>query len=327
MQQINWGIIGCGDVTEVKSGPAFNKVPNSKLVAVMRRDVNKAQDYAKRHQVAKWYTDAYQLINDPEINAIYVATPPLQHEEFTLAALKAGKPVYVEKPMTVDAASGKRMADAAKGNKLTVAHYRRAQPLFLKLKELIHSNIIGEIRFIDLKFLQAPLSAEDLQLPKIQWRVNPTVAGGGLFHDLAPHQIDLMLYFFGNIKNASGFSSNQAGVYIADDIVTGNILFESGVHFQGIWCFAAPKEEEKDSCEITGSNGKISLSIFGEPQLTVIKNGISSKITFDKLDHVQQPMIEKVVQYFLGQGSNPSPAEEGVEVMRIIDAFTTNTKA
>ena len=93
MKEIKWGIIGCGDVTEVKSGPAFNKVPNSSLVAVMRRDAAKAQDYAFRHNVSRWYDNAEKLINDPEVNAIYIATPPLQHEEYTLLSLAAGKPV------------------------------------------------------------------------------------------------------------------------------------------------------------------------------------------------------------------------------------------
>ena len=323
MATINWGIIGCGDVTEVKSGPAFNKVPNSKLVAVMRRNEEKVKDYAKRHHVPKWYTDVYQLINDPDINAIYVATPPLQHEEYSIAALNAGKPVYVEKPMAINVASAKRMADAAEGNKLCVAHYRRSQPLFVKLKELLDSGIIGKIRFVDLKFLQAPLSAEELKVPKVQWRLDPSIAGGGLFNDLAPHQLDLMLYFFGKIKNASGSSANQAALYTADDIVTGNILFENGVVFQGLWSFAVPKEEAADSCELIGSKGKIRLSIFGEPEITIIKNGKSSKITFQKLEHVQQPMIEKVVQYFLEEGENPSPAQVGVEVMRIMEAFTS----
>jgi predicted dehydrogenase len=324
MATIHWGIIGCGDVTEVKSGPAFNKVPHSKLVAIMRRNEEKVKDYAKRHNVSKWYTDANKLINDPEINAIYIATPPLQHEEFTLAALKAGKAVYVEKPMAVDAGSAKRMADAAKDNKLCVAHYRRAQPLFIKLKELLQSNIIGEIKFVDLRFLQAALTAEELQIPKVQWRVNPSIAGGGLFHDLAPHQLDLMLYFFGEIKIVAGLSANQGGLYSADDIVMGNILFENGVLFEGLWCFDVPKEEEKDSCEITGSEGKISFSVFGEPAISVTKKGKTSRITFEKLQHVQQPMIEKVVGYFLDEGENPSPPEEGVEVMRIMDAFTAN---
>ena len=143
MAAIRWGIIGCGDVTEVKSGPAFGKVPNSELVAVMRRDADKAKDYASRHNVPKWYSDADKLINDPDINAIYVATPPSSHEEYTLAAIKAGKPVYVEKPMTVSAGSALTMTKAAdeKKIKLVVAHYRRAQPLFNKVKQLITEEV------------------------------------------------------------------------------------------------------------------------------------------------------------------------------------------
>ncbi|MCX6333190.1 MAG: Gfo/Idh/MocA family oxidoreductase, partial [Bacteroidia bacterium] len=81
---INWGIIGCGNVTEVKSGPAFNKVNNSRLIAVMRRDAVLAEDYASRHNVPKFYTDASKLINDPEINAVYIATPPSSHAEYAL---------------------------------------------------------------------------------------------------------------------------------------------------------------------------------------------------------------------------------------------------
>jgi len=99
MQQVNWGIIGCGNVAELKSGPAFNKAEGSRLIAVMRRDAHKARDYAKRHLVPKWYSDADQLIRDPEINAVYVATPPLSHAQYSIAAMEAGKATYVEKPM------------------------------------------------------------------------------------------------------------------------------------------------------------------------------------------------------------------------------------
>lgn len=158
MESIKWGIIGCGDVTEVKSGPAFNKVNGSSLVAVMRRDGDKAKDYASRHGVPKWYTDARQLIEDPDINAIYVATPPLYHEEYAVAALEAGKPVYLEKPMALNEASCQRISDAAVRNNvcLVIAHYRRALPLYTTIKELIDAGAIGEVRFVDLQLWQPP---------------------------------------------------------------------------------------------------------------------------------------------------------------------------
>lgn len=324
MATIQWGIIGCGDVTEVKSGPAFNKVPDSGLVAVMRRDAAKAEDYAKRHNVPKWYSNAYDLINDPDINAIYVATSPLSHEEYTIAALAAGKPVYVEKPMALNAAEAKKMSDAAIKNKvkLSVAHYRRAQPLYVKLKELLETKTIGEIKFVNLQYSSPPLTIEELKEPKIKWRVNPAVAGGGLFHDLAPHQLDIMLYFFGKITKANGISSNQAHLYRADDIVTGTMIFENGTIFNGLWCFTVPEEETKDVCEITGTEGKISFSVFGKPEIAITKKGKTAVLYFEKLKHVQEPMIEKVVQYFLGKGENPCTAGEGVEVMRIMEVLT-----
>ncbi|MGI4803348.1 MAG: Gfo/Idh/MocA family protein [Janthinobacterium lividum] len=322
MQKIKWGIIGCGNVTEKKSGPAFNKVPDSELVAVMRRDAAKAEDYARRHQVPKWYSNADDLINDPEVNAIYIATPPLQHEDYASKAMAAGKPVYVEKPVTVSADAAKRMLVASEKyqQKIAVAHYRRQQPVFLKLKELLASKAIGDVRFADLKMLQPPKSTL-IAASEENWRVNPAVSGGGLFHDLAPHQLDLMLYFFGAVKEASGFGINQGGFYPADDLVTGNILFENGIAFSGLWCFTAPEGEQKDSCTIVGSEGKISFPVFGM-EITITKNGREEKLNFEPLQHVQQPMIAQVVQYFLGKRDNPSSIQNAIDSMEIMDWFT-----
>lgn len=321
MSTIKWGIIGCGDVTEVKSGPGFNKANNSELVAVMRRNAAKAEDYAKRHNVPKWYTNADDLINDPEVNAIYIATPPLNHEEYTIAALKAGKPVYVEKPMTMNSASAIRMAEAEKeyNTRLTVAHYRRGLPLFIKIKELIDTKEIGDVRFVNLKMLQ-PHQSDLITKTEDNWRVNPEVSGGGLFHDLAPHQIDLMLYFFGKTKSSKGFAVNQAGYYPADDLVSGEILFDNKVIFNGTWCFTVPAEEKTDLVEIIGSEGKISFAVFGQ-YYAITKKGREERFEIPAPPHIQQPMIQLVVEYFSGKGENPCPAFEGIEVMKIIDNF------
>jgi predicted dehydrogenase len=326
MNTISWGIIGCGDVSEVKSGPAFQKATASKLVAVMRRNASLAEDYARRHSVPKWYASAQQLIDDPEINAIYIATPPSSHEEYTLAALNAGKAVYVEKPMTVNAASAKIMGRAAKEKKvkLVVAHYRREQPLFKKIKQLINENAIGDIRLATIDFRKAVLSPEELAVPKTAWRVDQQIAGGGLFHDLAPHQIDLMHYFFGEITGAHGVATNQAGAYSADDIVAGNILFKNGVVFSGTWSFAVAKQSEADRCAIIGSTGELQFSIFNHEPLVMINNGEKTCFSFDPLPHVQQPMIQAATDYFLGKRDNPCTADEGVTVMEILDKFTAH---
>ncbi|RZK41720.1 MAG: Gfo/Idh/MocA family oxidoreductase [Pedobacter sp.] len=322
MENINWGIIGCGDVTEVKSGPAFNKVSNSKLIAVMRRDAAKAEDYAKRHHVGKWYANADELISDPEINAIYIATPPLQHEMYAIAAMAAGKSVYVEKPMTLNAQAAQRMIEASEkyNAKLVVAHYRREQPMFLKVKELLADSAIGNIQFIDLKMLQA-INPKLVAQSETNWRMDPAISGGGLFHDLAPHQLDLMLYYFGQVKEAKGFSLRQQENTQVDDLVTGQLLFENDILFNGSWCFSVAEGNEIDYCDIYGSKGKLSFPMFGQ-HIKLTLDGKTETFSFHPLDHVQQPMIAKVVDYFLGRGANPCSGREALQTMKILDEFT-----
>ena len=323
MKKVNWGIIGCGDVTEVKSGPAFYKVVNSSLVAVMRRDAAKAKEYADRHDVPNWYNNANDLIHDKHVNAIYIATPPSSHFEYAKAAMLSGKPVYVEKPMTLDVASAEILRDLSitTGVKLTVAHYRRMQPMFKKLKELLTGNAIGDVRFVQLEYFEKLLSSEELSVPKTAWRVQEEISGGGLFHDLAPHQLDLMLYFFGDADHSAGISFNQSKTYNAADIVSGNILFRNGVIFNGLWCFNS-SEHHKDKCEIVGTEGVISFSVFGDAKIELNNTLGKQIILFEKPEHVQQPMINEVVRYFLGQGPNPCNAEDGVQVMKLLHNFT-----
>lgn len=327
MKEIKWGIIGCGDVAEKKSGPAFQQVSNSSLVAVMRRDMTKAADFARRHQVHKWYNEADDLINDPDINAIYIATPPSSHEEYALAALLAGKHVYLEKPMALNSESAKRIdkAVSATNCKLVVAHYRRALPAFLKVKEIIDNKVIGDPFSASIRILQ-PAKSNLVANEETNWRTNPAISGGGFFHDLAPHHLDLMIHYFGAITNASGSSANQSKLTQADDIVTGKIEFENGVLFEGLWYFSAPASETSDSCEIVGSKGRISFSFFGT-EVLLSKGEEKIKFSFENPVFVQEPMIQKVVNYFLDKEPNPCTAREGVAVMRVMDAFTQNKAA
>ncbi len=319
---IRWGIIGCGDVTEKKSGPAFNKVPNSSLIAVMRRDTAKAKDYAERHGVPKWYDEATALINDPEVNAIYIATPPKYHEEYAIASLKAGKPVYVEKPMSTSLSACLRMEEAARstGIPLCIAHYRRQLPMFLSIKTLLAEEAIGKIRTIRLSMLQ-PDQSSIIATTGNNWRVDPDMAGAGLFFDLAPHQLDLIHYFFGPAKESFGIAKNQAGLYKAEDVVTGIMRLENDILFTGQWCFTVSEGMREDIVEINGSAGKISFPVFGH-EVEILREGKKEVISFDPPQHIQKPMIEKIVQYFLGKAENPCSAADAIESMQVMDSFT-----
>ena len=324
MDQINWGIIGCGDVTEVKSGPAFNKVPHSRLVAVMRRDGEKAADYAKRHNVPTWYTDADALINDPDVNAIYIATPPDSHEDYAIRAMRVGKPVYVEKPMARNAAECDAMNQVSRetGMPLFVAFYRRALPYFLKIKELVDQKVIGDIRYVRIQLNWQPYAEEIGENPQPRWRVFPEISGGGHFHDLASHQFDFLEYVFGPIKTASGIARNQAGLYEADDIVAATFEFDSGVLGTGNWCWTVNKEQRIEETQFIGSKGKISFSYFEKYHITVETEAGVEEHNVHFPEHVQQPLIEQIVNELRGNGKSPSTGETGARANQIIDWIT-----
>jgi predicted dehydrogenase len=230
MKAIHWGIIGAGNVCERKSGPAFYKIEHSSLTAVMRRDADKAKDFALRHGVPKYYTDADSLIYDADIDAVYVATPPSLHKEYTIRALKAGKPVYVEKPMAMNYHECTEMIKASQesGQKLFVAYYRRALPYFLKIKELLQEGAIGNVLSVGVKYFRPPLTS-DFTIETHTWRVNQSVAGEGYFYDLAPHTLDILDFLLGEISDAKGFSHSAGHLYEVKDTVTAILRFQSGV--------------------------------------------------------------------------------------------------
>jgi len=317
VRTIRWGIIGCGNVTEVKSGPGFQKATNSQLVAVMRRDGALAADYARRHGVPKWYDDAEALINDPEVDAVYIATPPNAHQEYTLAVAKAGKPVYVEKPMALNHAECQTMVAACKaaGVPLWVAYYRRCLPRFLKVKALLEAGAIGAPRTVTVRFYRDWVQPTDQdQLP---WRVQPAVAGGGFFVDLAAHTLDYLAYFFGPIAQAQGYAANQGGYYQAEDIVTGSFVFASGVHGIGVWGFDT--YQRLDETEIVGDRGKLTFSSFGvEPICLTTASGITD-FPEPTPAHVQQPLIQTIVDELNGIGQCPSTGESAACTSWVMD--------
>ena len=259
MEKIKWGIIGCGDVTELKSGPAFGKVEHSQLVAVMRRNAEKAADYAARHGVPKWYADGNDLIADLEVNAVYVATPPDTHASYAIAAMRAGKPVYVEKPMARTYRECQEMIAVSEetGIPLFVAYYRRTLPAFLKVKDLVETGIIGKPLTVNIRLHKAYGQRD--QFPEKQtWHTNPKISGGGHFYDLASHQFDYLDFLFGPVTEVQGIAQNQAGYYQPEDTVSAVFTFGSGVTGTGSWCFVVCKEAEEDPIEITENPENIS---------------------------------------------------------------------
>lgn len=314
---LRWGILGCGNVTELKSGPAFNKVEGSRLAAVMRRDAAKAQDYALRHHVPRWYDDADALMADPEVDAIYVATPPGSHHDYALRVARAGKVCCVEKPMALNAEQCTEMVDAFEvaGKDLFVAYYRRSLPRFNQVKQWLDAGAIGVPRHVHWSFNRAP-SAQALARA-YDWRTDPAVSGGGHFVDLASHGLDLMIYLLGGMVQVCGIATNQQGLYAAEDAVSGAWQFASGATGSGFWNFGS--EVREDHVVIHGSRGRIEFSVFDAQPLVLHSVGQTTRLEIAHPENIQFFHIENIVKHLNGELVHPSLGRDALHASRVMD--------
>ncbi len=319
---IRWGIIGVGDVTEVKSGPAFYKLDHSELVAVMRRNAEKAADYAQRHGIKKWYSNASELINDPEVDAVYIATPPDSHANYAIEAMDAGKPVYVEKPMARHYSECLEMLKVSEqtGVPLWVAYYRRTLPAYLKAKELVETGAIGKPLMVNIKLYKE--AAERKQKPEeMHWHVFPEIAGAGHFFDLASHQFDFLDFVFGKITEAKGAAANIAGLYPAEDTVSASWKHESGVIGSGTWSFVVDKNSVEDIIQIVGESGKISMPCFSHGTLALTNGNGTETFEFDNPAHISQNLVEQVVNELRGNEKCVSTGESAARTSWVLDVI------
>lgn len=315
---IRWGIIGCGNVTEIKSGPAFKRTEGFELSAVMRRDVNKLKDYAKRHEVAKYYTDADALIEDDEIDAIYIATPPNTHLYYALKVAESGKPCCVEKPLAPSYADSLAIYESfiTKGIPLFVAYYRRSLPRFMQIESWLKNNEIGEIRHISWNLCKPP---NNLDLTRAyNWRTDNNIAKGGYFDDLASHGIDLFTYLLGDIINVSGISTNQQQLYAAKDAVSACWLHEGGITGSGYWNFGCSHYE--DQVEILGSLGKIQFSIYKENPLLLYRKDSKQEVFIENPENVHVFHVENMRrQLFDTDFIHPSNGQTATHTSWVMD--------
>lgn len=311
---IQWGIIGCGNVTEVKSGPALQKAKGSALVAVMRRNGELARDYARRHGVPRWYDNADALIADPQVHAVYVATPPGSHLEYALKVAAAGKPCYVEKPMARSHPECERMVKAfvAAKQPLFVAYYRRCLPRFVAAKELIDTGRLGRITSINYRHsrLYRPT-------PNPEWRLDVRESGGGLFLDLGSHALDLFDHLLGPLTQVAGSAANFSD-HSVEDAVAMSFSTAAGAIGAASWNFATSMIE--DDITIDGTKARLMMTCFGnEPLRLRHPDGATESFDHPNPPHVQQPLIQTIVDQLHGHGACPSTGESAARTSRVMD--------
>jgi predicted dehydrogenase len=314
---IRWGIVGCGDVCERKSGPAFQKARGSQLVAVMRRHRALAEDFARRHSVARFYDDADALVNDPEVDAVYVATPPGSHLEHALRACRAGKPTYVEKPMARSHAECLAMIRAFEQARvpLFVAYYRRGLDRFRAVREIVESARIGAVTGVTYQY--AGPHHRDIDPAAPPWRVVAEHSGGGLFLDLGCHTLDILAFCLGPLGHVSGSATNCASPCEVEDSVAMSFATEGGVPGAAQWSFAS--DARADRIDIIGSEGRVSLSTFGNEPLEIVVRGETRYLDLPNPVHIQQPLIQTVVDALEGRGESPSIGATAARTSAVMD--------
>ena len=289
----------------------------------MRRNSEKAADYAQRHGISRYYTDADALINDPEIDAIYIATPPDSHKEYGLKVAQAGKICCIEKPLAPNYKDCIIICDAFQNKKipLFVAYYRRSLPRFNQVKKWIDNNDIGTVRHIRWHLSK---SASPLDLSKnYNWRTDVSIATGGYFDDLASHGLDLFTHLLGNIKEVSGISTNQQGLYSAKDAVTACWLHESGITGSGSWNFGCNTRE--DSVEIFGNKGKITFSVFDDEPIILLNEKGKTELYIDNPENIQLYHVEQMRNHLLGKTIHPSTGITGAHTSWVMDQIIGNS--
>lgn len=311
---IRWGIIGCGDVCEVKSGPALQKADGSALVAVMRRDGAKARDFAERHGVSHWFDDADAVIRHPEVDAVYVATPTSTHKDYTLRAAAAGKPVYVEKPMAMSPDECQAMIDACAeaGVGLYVAYYRRALPRFEALRTMAQDGTLGTVRMVTVR--QFRRAGDAVPQP---WKLDPAVNGGGLFVDMQVHVLDWLDQAFGPALAVAGLARNQTGRMGGEDAVGLSVAYEGNVVASFACGYAADKIE--DAVTLIGDKGRVTMGFMAHTPITLETEAGRQVVDIADPAHVHQPLVQQIVDHLRGGPEPASSGQNGLRVAQVVE--------
>lgn len=317
MEEVVWGLIGTGDVTEKKSGPALYKAKGSRLKGVFNRTRAKAESWVERHGHGRVYDSAEALLADPEINAIYIATPPDSHYHYAMQAIAAGKIPLIEKPMALDYNECRKILDYGKerGVPVYVNFYRRGLPKFQAVKQLLEEGAIGKTVMVSSREFRKP-DQEDFDREHLPWRLRP-LAGGGKALDVQVHVLDYLAYFFGEVTEIAGMAENRGGFYEVEDTVSASFRFANGVVGSAAWCYVA--DFNLDELVILGTEGRIVIPSASLGDGYMMRHGQEVPLHFQNPEHVAMPFIQMVVDELRGGEKSPADAEGAAHCIQLFD--------
>lgn len=313
---IRWGVIGAGNVFESKSGPALYKTPNSELVAVMRTDAARAEETARRHGAARWYMDAEALVNDPGVNAVYIASPHYVHPEHVRLAARAKKAVLCEKPAGVNRAQAQQCVDICKeeGVSLTIAYYRRFWDVTQAMLKYLREGAIGEV--VTARAQVTDFFAGDNER---RWLFSRAKSGGDALANVGAHWVDLFRYLLGEVKDVKAYCSSRFSGFETDDTTLTSLRMENGALVSLVVTRRTPVSTNE--LDIFGTEGRLYASPLSEGRLILHRRGREPEVmNFPRRGVMHSELLAALVPCLLRGEPSPLPGEEAVAVWRIMEA-------
>jgi len=318
---LGWGLVGCGDIARKRVAPALRDLPRCELVAVARAREELAEGFAREFGARRWYGDAGALLRDPEVEAVYVATPVDLHAPQTIAAAEAGRHVLCEKPMALSSAQCRAMIDACRANgvRLGVAYYRRFYPALRRLKQILEAGEIGRVGLVLIQAFEWHTIPEGSER---SWFYRKDRAGGGPLMDFGCHRIEVLLNLLGPAQEALGLSANAFFQREVEDTVSACFRFRSGPI--GVLAVSLAVREPRDTLDVYGSEGSVHIAVLNEGTLRVRGPGASEAGERSEKHpphaNLHQPRIEDFSRAELEGRAPELGGEIGLEVQRLIEA-------
>lgn len=319
---IRWGLVGTGAIAQKRVGPALIQANHSQLVAVCDVVESAARDFGVSFQVPAVYTSLEELLANPEIDAVYLATPVFLHAAQAKQALRSGKHVLVEKPMALTVAEGQEMIQVARetGHTLATAYYRRFYPKVKRAQRLIEDGTLGQVIMVvsvyHTWYNPAPGAPGS-------WRAQKAKAGGGVLWDMGSHRFDLLVGLFGMPDQIWATTDTQVHGYGVEDTAVVYLKLGNGVRCVSTWQWNS--QAWVDHLSIIGTRGKIVLEPVDSPNFTLYIGQERSQERQDETiplpENVHLPMIQDFIDA-IRQGKEPlETGEEGLKTTRILAAI------
>jgi predicted dehydrogenase len=315
-RRVGWGLVGCGDIARKRVAPALRDLDNCELVAVSRADAARAESFASEFGAKRWHADWHELLRDPEVEAVYVATPVHLHAEQAVAAAETGRHVLCEKPMALSVAECERMNAAAEANgvRLGVAYYRRFYPAVERLREILESGEIGvpvvaQVNAFE-RFDPAPGHPRS-------WLLDKQLSGGGPMFDFGCHRVEVLVNLFGDVAAVKGLASNVLFERVVEDTACALLRFERGT--QGVISVTHAAREPRDTLEVFGSEGSVRVDVLNEGRLRVRTVDGERVESHPPHANLHQPLIDDFARAVV-EGSPPHvDGQLGKKVSEILE--------